>query len=42
VAEERARKDAETVARAEADAALKRDQEVARDSRYAARKARQK
>jgi hypothetical protein len=42
VAEERARKVAESVAQAEADAALKRDQKVARDSKYAARKARQK
>lgn len=42
VMEEAARKDAERIAQAEADAALKRDQKAARDSRYAARKARQK
>ena len=42
VAEARARKDAERVAQAEADAALKQDQKAARDSKYAARKARQK
>lgn len=42
VAEDKARKDAERVARAEADAALKQAQKAARDSRYAARKARQK
>jgi len=40
--EEKARKDAERVAQAEADAALKKDQKAARDSKYAARKARQK
>jgi len=40
-AEEKARKDAERAAQAEADAALKRDQTAARDSKYAARKARQ-
>jgi hypothetical protein len=42
VAEEKARKDAERVAQGEADAALKKDQKAARDSKYAARKARQK
>jgi hypothetical protein len=42
VAEEIARKDAERAAQVEADAALKRDQKVARDAKYAARKARQK
>ena len=42
VVEERARKDAEGRARAEADAALKKDQKTARDAKYAARKARQK
>lgn len=42
VAEESARKGAEGLAQAEADAALKNDQKVARDSKYAARKARQK
>jgi hypothetical protein len=40
--EEKARKDAERTAQAEADAALKRDQKAARDSKYAARKVRQK
>lgn len=40
--EQRARKDAERIAQAEADAALKKDQKVARDAKYAARKARQK
>ena len=42
VAEEKARKDAERVAQAEADAALNKDQKAARDSKYAARKARQR
>ena len=42
VTEEKARKDAERVAQVEASAALKRDQKAARDSKYAARKARQK
>ena|ERR1035437_9201935 len=42
VAEEKARKDAERLAKAEADVALKKDQKIARDSKYAARKARQK
>jgi hypothetical protein len=42
VVEERARKDAERGAQAEADAALKKDQKTARDAKYAARKARQK
>ena len=42
VAQERARKDAERDALAEADAALKRNQKTARDAKYAARKARQK
>jgi hypothetical protein len=42
VAEEQARKDAERAARAEADAALQQVQKAARDSKYAARKARQK
>jgi hypothetical protein len=41
VTEEKARKDAERVAQVEADAALKKDQKAARDSKYAARKARQ-
>jgi hypothetical protein len=41
-AEEKARKDAERVAQVEAAAALKQDQKAARDSKYAARKARQK
>ena len=40
--EEIARKDAERVAQAEADAALKKDQKAARDAKYAARKARQR
>jgi Family of unknown function (DUF6481) len=39
--EEKARKDAERVARLEADVALKKEQKAARDSKYAARKARQ-
>ena len=39
--EENARKDADRVAKMEADAALKTDQKAARDSKYAARKARQ-
>jgi len=42
LAEENARKDAERVAQAEADAALKKNQKAARDSKYAARKARQR
>jgi hypothetical protein len=42
VVEERARKDAERGAQADADAALKKDQKTARDAKYAARKARQK
>ena len=42
VTQENARQDAERVAQAEADAALKRDQKAARDSKYAARKARQR
>ena len=42
VIEENLRKHAERVARAEAEAALQRDQKAARDSKYAARKARQK
>jgi hypothetical protein len=40
--EEIARKDAERVAQAEADAAHKKDQKAARDAKYAARKARQR
>jgi Family of unknown function (DUF6481) len=40
--EEEARKNAVRVARVAADAALKQDQKAARDSKYAARKARQK
>ena len=40
--EAKARKDAERVAQVEANAALKQDQKAARDSKYAARKARQK
>jgi len=39
--EEKVRKDAERAARVEAAAALKKDQKAARDSKYAARKARQ-
>ena len=42
VAEERARKEAERLAQVKADAALKLDQKAARDSKYAARKARSK
>jgi hypothetical protein len=42
VLEEKARKEAERAAQAEAAAALKKDQKVARDAKYAARKARQK
>ena len=42
VVEERARKDAERGAKADADAALKKDQKAARDAKYAARKARQR
>jgi hypothetical protein len=42
MAEEKARRDAERLAQVEADAALKKDQKAARDSKYAARKARQK
>jgi len=42
VTEEEARKDAERIAQVDADAALKMDQKAARDSKYAARKARQK
>jgi hypothetical protein len=42
VADEKARKDAERIVQAEASAALKQDQKAARDSKYAARKARQK
>ena len=42
VTEEKARKEAERVAKVEADVALKKDQKTARDSKYAARKARQK
>ena len=42
VIEERARKEAERVAQAEADAVLKKDQKAARDAKYAARKARQR
>lgn len=42
VAEEKMRKEAARVAQAEADAALKKDQKAARDSKYAARKARQR
>ncbi len=41
-AEEKARKEAERIARAKAEEALKNEQKAARDSRYAARKARQK
>jgi hypothetical protein len=40
--QETARKEAESLARAQADAALEKDQKAARDSKYAARKARQK
>jgi len=40
--DERVRKDAERGAKAEADAALKRDQKAARAAKYASRKARQK
>ena len=42
VAEQKARREAERVAQVEADAALKKNQKAARDSKYAARKARQK
>ena len=42
VTEEKSRKDAERTAQVEADAALKKDQKAARDSKYAARKLRQK
>ncbi|MBK6337037.1 MAG: hypothetical protein IPF60_15275 [Betaproteobacteria bacterium] len=42
VTEEKARKDAERATKVAADAALKQDQKTARDSKYAARKARQK
>jgi hypothetical protein len=42
VIEQRARKDAERLAQLEADAAHKRDQKIARDAKYAARKARQR
>jgi hypothetical protein len=42
VVDERARKDAERGAKAEADAALKKNQKAARDAKYAARKVRQK
>ena len=42
VIEENSRKHAKRVARAEAEAALKLDQKAARDTKYAARKARQK
>ena len=42
VVDERARKDAERSAQAEADASLKKGQKAARDAKYAARKARQK
>jgi hypothetical protein len=42
VTEEKARKEAERVAELEAAAALKREQKAARDSKYTARKARQK
>jgi len=42
VTEEKVRKEAERVAQAEAEAVLKINQKAARDSKYAARKARQK
>ena len=42
IVEERARKEAERVAQAEADATLKKNQKAARDAKYAARKVRQK
>jgi len=42
VVDERARKDAERGAKAEADATLKKNQKAARDAKYAARKVRQK
>jgi len=42
VVDERARKDAERGAKAEADDALKKNQKAARDAKYAARKVRQK
>jgi hypothetical protein len=42
VIEEKARKHVERVAKAEADAALQKDQKAARDAKYAARKARQR
>ena len=41
-AEAKERKEAERIARAQAEAALKVDQKAARDAKYAARKARQK
>ena len=42
VMEEKARKNAERIAQEEVEAALKKDQKALRDSKYAARKARQK
>ena len=42
VVDERARKEVERVAKAEADAILKKNQKAARDAKYAARKLRQK
>lgn len=42
VVDERARKEVERRAKAEADATLKKNQKAARDAKYAARKARQK
>lgn len=41
-AEEKLRRDAERIARAAADEILKKEQKAARDSKYAARKARQR
>jgi hypothetical protein len=42
VVDERARKEVERGAKAEADATLKKNQKAARDAKYAARKVRQK
>jgi len=42
VVDERARKEAESSAKAEADAALKQNQKATRDAKYAARKVRRK
>jgi hypothetical protein len=42
VVDEKARKEAESSAKAEADAALKQNQKATRDAKYAARKVRRK